>query len=170
MGSMRVLRPVVVAAVMGLVACGGGGSSTPTAASTPPQPTAAVIKVLIDPNPITAVSTGDSSYPWDFRVNVQLSDSGGVGFIVTSMQTTVTSALSGTVLTTSSQNPWVGVKVAAYGQSTMQYHVGAYRMEYGTRSGVFNVKLNFVDDRGNASVYNGSVNVQNHSAPIALPQ
>jgi hypothetical protein len=169
MNSSRVLAVPAVLAVVGLVACGGGGTSSPTAVSTPP-PAKAVIKVLIDPNPITAVATGSSSYPWDFRVNIQLSDSGGVGFIVTSMQTTVTSALTGAVLTTSDQNPFVGERIPAGGQSTKQYHVGAYRMEFGLRSGKFNIKLNMVDDRGNASVYDGSVNVQNSGEPTHLPQ
>lgn len=126
MNGRRVLGAMTILALVGLAACGGGGTSSPTAVSTP-APAQAVIKVLIDPNRITAVPTGDPSYPWDFRVNIQLSDSGGVGFIVTSMQTTVTSALSGGVLTTSAQNPFVGEKIAAFGQSTKQYHVGAYR-------------------------------------------
>jgi hypothetical protein len=149
---------VVLTAVFSAVACGGGGLP-PTVASTP-APSKAVIKVLIDPNPVLAVPTGDPSYPWEFRVNLQLSDSGGVGFIVTSMQTTVTSALTGGVLTTTSENPFVGVKVDAYGQQTRQFHVGAYRMEFGTKSGKVNFKINFTDDRGNPSVYDDSVNVQ----------
>ena len=151
-----------------LAACGGGGDSQPTAASTPP-PAKAVIKVLIDPNPVIAVATGDSNYPWDFRVNIQLSDSGGVAFIVTSMQTTVTSALTGGVLTTTAQNPFVGVKIAAFGQETRQFHIGPYRMEFGTKAASVNFKLNFTDDRGNASVYDGSVSVQNLGGPVRLP-
>jgi hypothetical protein len=147
-----------VAALVSILACGGDPKG-PTVVVTP-EPAKAVIKVLIDPNPIKAEPSGDPSYPWDFRFNLQLSDSGGVGFIVTSMQTTVTSALSGSVLTTSVENPFVGVKVPALGQETRQYHLGAYRMEFGTKEGRVNVKINFVDDRGNASVYDGVVNVQ----------
>ena len=154
-------------AVLGFVAC-GGGSSSPTVASTP-APAKAVIKVLVDPNPVYAVATGDPSYPWDFRVNIQLSDSGGVGFIVTSMQTTVTSALTGAMLTTTDQNPFVGVKIAAFGQETRQFHVGAYRMEFGMRQGRVNFKINFVDDRGNASVYDGTVDVLSSGDPVHLP-
>ena len=100
-------------------------------------------------------------------MNLQLSDSGGVGFIVTSMQTTVTSAISGGVLQTTDQNPFVGVKIAALGQETRQFHNGAYRMENFTKEGKVNFKINFVDDRGNASVYDGTVNVQ-HTGEIRV--
>lgn len=156
-----------VAAVVSIVACGGGEPKIPTA-TVAPEPTKAVIKVLIDPNPIKAEPTGDPSYPWDFRFNLQLSDSGGVGFIVTSMQTTVMSALSSGVLTTSGENPFVGVKIPALGQETRQYHLGAYRMEFGTKEARVNVKINFVDDRGNASVHDGMVNVQHLGEGAAL--
>jgi hypothetical protein len=161
-------RTATLALLVALAACGGGGDSQPTAPSTPP-PAKAVIKVLIDPSPVIAVATGDSSYPWDFRVNIQLSDSGGVAFIVTSMQTTVTSALSGGVLTTTAQNPFVGVKIPALGQETRQFHIGPYRMEFGTKAARVNFKLNFTDDRGNASVYDDSVSVQNVGGPVRLP-
>jgi hypothetical protein len=149
-----------------LVACGGGGSS-PTAA-TPPAPQKAVIKVLMDPNPVQAVATGNGTYPWDFRFNIQLSDSGGVPFIVTSMETSVASTLTGSVLTTTDQNPFVGVKVPAYGQETRQFHMGGYRMEFFTRQAKVTVKINFVDDRGNASVYNGTVSVMHVGEPVHL--
>ena len=131
-----------------------------------PPPAKAVVKVLIDPNPIIAEATGNSDYPWDFRFNLQVSDSGGVGFMVTTMQTTITSALSGGTLTSTSQNPFVGVKIAANGQETRQYHVGPYRMENMTRQGKVNVKMNFVDDLGNPSVYEGTVNVQYDGAAV----
>ena len=152
-----------------LTAC---GSDTPTGIdpTPPPAPSKAVIKVLIDPNPVTAVPTGDSTYPWDFRVNLQLSDSGGVGFIVTSMLTTVSSALSGGTLDSSDENAFVGIKIAAFGQETRQFHMGPYRMENHTKEGKINFKINFVDDKGNASVYDGTVDVQNLGAPVELPQ
>jgi hypothetical protein len=126
-----------------LAACGGGGS--PTVAPTPtPPPAKAVIKVLIDPNPVIAVPSGEPDYPWAFRVNLQLSDSGGVGFIVTSMLTTVTSALSGTVLASVDTNAFVGVKIPANGQETRQFGILAYRMENFTKEGRVNFKMNFV--------------------------
>ncbi len=161
-------RLLAMLAVGVLVACGGG--SSPTAAPTPtPAPAKAVIKVLIDPNPVTAVASGNSDYPWDFRVNLQLSDSGGVAFIVTSMKTTVTSALSGAELATTDENPFVGVKISAYGQETRQFHMGPYRMEYGLKQGNINFKINFVDDRGNATAFDQTVSVQNTGNIVRLP-
>lgn len=157
------------AIVLALTACGGGNSS-PTVAPTPTPPLKAIIKVLIDPNPVIAVSSGDSNYPWDFRFNLQLSDSGGVGFIVTSMLTTVTSALSGAVLDSTNDNAFVGVKIPAFGQETRQFHVGSYRMENYTKEGKVNIKMNFTDDNGNASVYDGSVNVQHFGSPVRMPE
>jgi hypothetical protein len=140
---------------------------TPT--PTPP-PAKAVIKVLIDPNPVIAVASGDSNYPWAFRVNIQLSDSGGVAFIVTSMLTTVTSALSGATLVSLDTNPFVGLKISAFGQETRQFAVLAYRMENFTKEGRVNFKFNFVDDKGNASVYDGTVNVQHLRTPVRPPE
>jgi hypothetical protein len=155
-----------VAGVALLVGC--GGSSSPTVATTPPPPQKAVIKVLMDPSPAIAEPTGNADFPWDFRFNLQVSDSGGVGFIVTTMQTTITSALSGATLGTTAQNPFVGVKVPAMGQETRQFHNGPYRMENFTRQGKANVKMNFVDDRGNASVFDGTINIQYASGPVRL--
>jgi len=160
-------RFVLLALLTTITAC--GGSSSPTVAPTPTPPSKAIIKVLVDPNPVLAVSSGDPDYPWAFRVNLQLSDSGGVGFIVTSMQTTVTSAISGLVLTTTSENPFVGVKIPANGQETRQFGVLAYRMENRTKEGTINFKMNFTDDRGNASVSDTSVNLRHLSDPVRLP-
>ena len=151
--------PFVIFMLAMLAHCGGGGSPT-VAPTPPPPPKKAIIKVLIDPSPVIAVPTGDPQFPWDFRFNLQLSDSGGVGFIVTSMETTITSALSGGILTTTQQNPFVGVKIPALGQETRQFHIGPYRMENFTKEGRANVKLNFVDDNGNASTFDGTVNIQ----------
>jgi hypothetical protein len=134
----------------------------------PAPPQKAVIKVLIDPNPVQAEATGDPKFPWDFRYNLQLSDSGGVGFIVTSMETSVASALTGDVLVRTDQNPFVGIKVAARGQQTRQFHIGPYRMEFFTRQARVSVKMNFVDDNGNASVYDGSVTVQHASEHVEV--
>lgn len=158
---------VTLAVAAALVGCGGGSSSSPTAAPTP-VPSKAVVGVLIDPNPVIAVATGNPTYPWDFRVNLQLSDSGGVGFIVTSMETTVTSAYSGQVLTTTDQNPFVGVKISAFGQETRQYHMGPYRMEFYTKEANVTIRLNFVDDMGNASVYDGTVRVMHDGDHVHL--
>jgi hypothetical protein len=166
MRTLRLLAPVFI--VVGMVACGGGGSSSPTPVTTQP-PAKAVIKVLIDPNPVHATSTGNDDFPWEFRVNLQVSDSGGVGFIVASMETTVTSAISGKVLTRIDQNPFVGVKVAAFGQDTKQLHVGAYRMENHTKEAKVTFKMNFSDDRGNTSAYDGSVNVLTTGETVHLP-
>jgi hypothetical protein len=41
-------------------------------------------------------------------------------------------------------------------------------MENHTREGKANVKLNFVDDRGNVSVFDGSVNIQHEGDRIRL--
>lgn len=158
--------PLCLALAFSLSGC--GGPTKPDDPPSPPPPAKAVIKVLIDPNPVIAEATGDRNFPWDFRFNLQLSDSGGVGFMVTTMQTTITSALSGGTLTSTSQNPFVGVKIPANGQETRQFHVGPYRMENMTREGKVNVKMNFVDDAGNASVYDGTVNVQYEGEPVRL--
>ena len=149
-----------------LPACGSPTTPTPSPTPTPAQK--AVIKVLMDPSPAIAEPTGNADYPWDFRFNLQVSDSGGVGFIVTTMQTTITSALTGATLGTTAQNPFVGVKVPAMGQETRQFHNGPYRMENLTREGKANVKMNFVDDRGNASVFDGTINIQYASGPVRL--
>jgi len=36
----------------------------------------------------------------------------------------------------------------------------------GTKEGTFNVKMNFVDDAGNASVFDGTVKIQRAAAPL----
>src|SRR5262249_30674988 len=166
MRTARLLAALLTA--VGLAACGGGGSSSPTPVTTQP-PAKAVIKVLIDPNPVHAVATGNDDYPWRFRVNVQVSDSGGVGFIVTSMETTITSAISGGVLYRTDQNPFVGVKVAAFGQNTQQFSSPRYRMENHTKEGRVEFKMTFSDDRGNTSAYTGSVDVLYTGQVVHLP-
>lgn len=89
-----------------LVAC-GGISTTPTVTPTPTPSPRAVVHVLIDPNPVLAVPSGDPDYPWSFAVNLQVSDSGGVAFLVTSMQTTVTATSTGeTWLSISDTHLW----------------------------------------------------------------
>jgi hypothetical protein len=145
-------------------ACGGSSPIAPTPAPTPSPK--AVIKVIVDPSPVIAVQSGDPDFPWDFRFNIQVSDSGGVGFTVASMTTTITSAISGLPLVTTAQNPFVGIKIPAAGQSTVQFHIGPYRMENLTRQGRVNIKMNFVDDAGNASVYDGTVNIQTTDPPV----
>ena len=176
---MRVLKDVAgrlrggaVAALLAaaLTACGGSDTVTGGGPSPTPAPSKAIVKVLIDPNPVIAVPTGDSTYPWDFRVNLQLSDSGGVGFVVTSMLTTVTSALSGATLDSTDTNAFVGVKIAAFGQETRQFHMGPYRMENYTKEAKVNFKINFTDDKGNVSVYDGSVSVQKLGGEVELPR
>lgn len=165
----RVVEALRMPLCLGLVfSLSGCGSTAPTPVSSPPPPPRAVIKVLIDPNPVIAEATGDQNFPWDFRFNLQISDSGGVGFMVTTMQTTITSAVSGATLTSTSQNPFVGLKVPANGQETRQYHIGPYRMENFSRQAKVNVKMNFVDDAGNTSVYDGTVSVQHEGEGIRL--
>lgn len=158
---MKKMFAVTALAVISLVVNYGCGGSSPTAPTPVPTPMPrAVIKVLIDPNPVTAVPSGDPTFPWDFRFNIQVSDSGGVGFVVSSMTTSVTSAISGLTLVQTAQNPFVGAKIPGGGQQTAQFWIGPYRMENFTRQGRVNVKMNFVDDNGNASVYDATVNVQ----------
>lgn len=157
--------PIIVAS---LASCGGDGNSVVAPPVTTLAPARAVIGVLIDPNPVIAVPSGNSDFPWDFRFNLQVSDSGGVGFIVTSMQTTITSAQSGATLIATDSNPFVGVAIAARGQETRQFHMGPYRMENRAKEGRANVRMNFVDDRGNASVFSGSVDIRFADGPIRL--
>jgi hypothetical protein len=151
---------------LGLSGCKNTVGPNPEPSPTPvPR---AVIKVLIDPDPVIAVASGDRDFPWDFRFNLQLSDSGGVAFVVTTMQTTITSAASGATLTATGANPFVGLKIPANGQETRQFHIGPYRMENFAREARINVKLTFVDDAGNASVHDGNVNVQHEGGAVRL--
>ncbi len=151
-----------------LAAC---GSSSPTQ-TTPPTtlPPQAIINVLIDPNPVQAVASGDSNFPWDFRFNLQVSDSGGVGFVVSAMQTTVRSASSGATLNTTATNPFVGVKIPAFGQATRQFHEGPYRMENFTRQATVTLQMTFVDDGGHTSVFNSTVNVVHAQNPMIVSE
>jgi hypothetical protein len=149
------------------VSC-GKSPTRPQDPATPSPPLRANIKVLIDPRPVIAEASGDRDFPWDFRFNLQVSDSGGVGFTVTSMQTTIMSAQSGATLMSTPQNPFVGIKVPANGQETRQFHMGPYRMENFAREGRVNVKMNFTDDTGNATVFDETVNVQYEGERIRL--
>jgi hypothetical protein len=166
---MRLSRPLIVLALaVSLAAC--GGSSTPTQQPTPTPPAKAIIKVLIDPNPIVAKPSGDPDFPWKFSVNIQLSDSGRVGFVVTAFQTTITAASTG-LTWASSYNPFVGVAIPAYGQETRQFRWTTYRMDDNkTKEGTINFKMNFVDDKGNASVYDGTANIRLCGGAIRLLQ
>jgi hypothetical protein len=147
-----------------VAACGSSGTTQATPPTT--QPPQAIINVLIDPNPIQAVSSGDSNYPWDFRFNLQVSDAGGVGFIVSVMQTTVKSAATGATLNTTASNPFVGVKIPALGQATRQFHEGPYRMENFARQATLTLQMTFVDDGGHTSVFNSTVNVVHAQRPM----
>ena len=132
-----------------------------------PEPVRIVVPEPIAP--IIAVPSGNPEYPWSIAVNLQVSDSGGVGFTVTSMQTVVTAASSG-LSASSDQNAFVGVKIPALGQATRQFSWPAYRMDDGkTKEGSFSVKMNFVDDNGFASVSDSTVSIQNLGNPIYLP-
>jgi hypothetical protein len=101
--------------------------------------------VNIDPNPIYAVNSGDPNYPWDFRFNVEVYDSGGVGFTITKLQYVVASAQSGVVLDQidSGVN---GTHFPALGRVVRQYHENAYRMENFSRQAKVTVNYNIVDD------------------------
>jgi hypothetical protein len=170
-GSKTALLIVGGAAVVGggVALAAGKGSSTPSPVAPTPVPLQrAVIGVLMDPNPVIAEPSGNSEFPWDFRFNLQVSDSGGVGFTVTSMQTTITSAQTGATLTTTAQNPFAGVRIAAFGQETRQFHSGPYRMENFRREGRANVRMNFLDDRGNASAFDGTINILHTGGPVRL--
>ena len=126
-----------------VVGCGGSSSSNPTPVPTP-SPTA-VMHVNIDPNPIYAVDSGDKNYPWDFRFNVEVYDSGGVGFTITKLQYVVASALTGSVLDTvdSGVN---GTHFPVFGRVVRQYHESAYRMENFSKEAKVTVNYNIVDD------------------------
>ncbi len=77
--------------------------------------------------------------------------------------------MSGGVLVSTETNPFVGVKVPALGQETRQFYLSAYCMENYTKEGTINFKINFIDDKGNASVYDGSVTVRHLGDPVHLP-
>ncbi len=162
----RLLLSMAVA--VALAACGGENPSQEVTPTPTPHPKA-IVGVLIDPNPIVAVPSGNRDYPWGFAVNIQLSDSGGVGFIVVSMQMTITAASTG-LTWSSSDNLFVGVMVPANGQVTKQFAQPQWRMDpEGTKEGTFNVKMNFLDDAGNTSAYDGTVNVRRIGDPVPFP-
>ncbi len=161
-------RVLALIAVLALADCGGDSPSQGVTPTPTPHPKA-VINVLIDPNPIVAVPSGDPDYPWAFAVNLQLSDSGGVGFIVVSMQITITAASTG-LTWSSSDNLFVGVKVPPNGQATKQFRQPQWRMDREkTKEGTFNVKMNFLDDAGNTSAYDSTVSVRRVDDPVHLP-
>lgn len=165
---MRARGVFASAGLLFLAACGG---DTP-AAPPPPTPTPtprAVIKILLDPKPVVATPSGDSNYPWAMAVNLQVSDSGGVAFSVTSMQSTLTAASTGQVIGSTDQNAFVGVKIPALGQATRQF-TASYRMDANkTKEGTFSVRMNFVDDNGFASVGDASATIQNLGEVVELP-
>lgn len=169
-GSKTALLIVGGATVVGVGAAlaAGSSSSTPSPVATPVPQQRAVIGVLMDPNPAIAEPSGNSEFPWDFRFNLQVSDSGGVGFTVTSMQTTITSAQTGATLQATAENPFAGVTISAFGQATRQFHNGPYRMENFRREGRANVTMNFLDNRGNASSFNGTINILYTGDPLRL--
>ena len=145
--------------LLGLVAC--GGDSSPTVAPTPTPPAKAIIGVLLDPSPIMATPSGDPDYPWAFRVNLQVSDSGGVGFIVSSMQTTVTAASHGFNVFDSRDNFFDGIKIPAHGQHTVSFGFSRYRMDFAkTRQGTITFRMNFLDDNGFPSASDASVEIR----------
>ena len=150
------------------LAAGNGSSTPPPVAPTPVPQQRAIIGVLMDPNPAIAEPSGNSEFPWDFRFNLQVSDSGGVGFTVTSMLTTITSAQTGATLQSTAQNPFEGIRIAPFSQETRQFHNGPYRMENFRREGRANVRMNFVDDRGNTSAFNGTINILYAADPVRL--
>jgi hypothetical protein len=135
---------LALATLLGVVVgCGGSSSSNPTPVPTP-SPTA-VMHITIDPSPIYAVDSGDKKYPWDFTFNVEVYDSGGVGFTITKLQYVVASAQTGFVLDTvdSKVN---GTHYGAFGRVVRQYHETPYSMENSAREAKVTVNYNIVDD------------------------
>jgi hypothetical protein len=120
--------------------------------------------VLIDPDPILPTYTGDPLLPWEFHFNVQVSDSGGVAFVVTSFRLTITSTYSGLVLLTDDTNHFAGQRITGFGQRTIQLALLPYHLENGTRQCRVGLQMTFQDDLGNLSSYNGSVNVVSRDA------
>jgi hypothetical protein len=134
------------AAVVAIAAAGkGGGSGTTTPAPTVPS---AVMHINIDPNPITAVSSGDPNLPWDFRFNLEVYDSGGVGFTISKLEIVVASALTGFVLSRVTDSGTAGVHYPALGRVVRQFHESPYRMENFTRQAKVTVNYSIVDDNG----------------------
>ena len=161
---IRVFGSLLV--LLGAIAgCGGGSSSAPTPVPTPLP--SAVMHVNIDPNPITAVDSGDPKYPWDFRFNVEVYDSGGVGFTITKLQYVIASAQSGFILNEvdSGVN---GTHYLAFGRVVRQLHEGPYRMENFTKQAKVTVNYNIVDDNGHHFDGSTKANVQ-FIGPIARP-
>ena len=141
-----ILLGVGGAAAAGIaIAAGGGKSGGGTTTPSPTLPTA-VIHVNIDPNPITAVSSGDPNFPWDFRFNLEVYDSGGVGFTISKIETVVASALTGFILNRNTDTATVGVHLAALGRVVRQFHNGPYHMENLTRQAKITVNYSMVDD------------------------
>ena len=62
------------------------------------------------------------------------------------------------------------MKIAALGQSTVQFRWSAYRMDDNkTKQGTLNVRMNFIDDNGFPSVGDSSVAIQHIGDPVELP-
>jgi hypothetical protein len=148
---------------------GCGGNSSPAAAPTPTPPPTAVMHVNIDPNPVYAVASGDSNYPWDFTFNVEVYDSGGVGFTITKLQYVIASATSGYVLdqVDSSVN---GTHYPALGRIVRQWHENAYRMENMSKQAKVTVNYNIVDDNGHHFDGSTNANVLFTGSFVRLPQ
>jgi len=141
-----------------LVGCGGGGSVAPTALPTPPA--RAEVTFNVDPNPV--VSEYQSDGWWRFKVNLELYDTAGVGFQINTIRTTVSAAVTGTILL--DYNYSVAQHVDARGRTVLQFTSPFYRTVTG---GGANVKFvaDLRDDMGNAITLSNQAAVMRMGGP-----
>jgi hypothetical protein len=153
------VRTVFVVLSGGIVGCGGGSNAVmPTALPTPSP--RAVVSFNVDPNPVVSEYQGDGW--WRFRVNLELYDTGGVGFQINTIRTTVSSAVTGTILL--DYNYSVAQHVDARGRTVLQFTSPLYRTVTG---GGANVKFvaDIRDDMGNAMTLSNQAGVLRVGGP-----
>jgi hypothetical protein len=131
----------------------------------PPVPTRAEVKLLVDPNPVRANYEGNGWYR--FKVNLAFSESAGVGFTISTIRVSVSSALSGRTLLDASS--LVGEHVAANGSKVLQFTCPQYHMELGTSAARTRFSASITDDKGNAITLSGQADVLHRGEPQRLP-
>lgn len=146
-------------------ACGGDDDNGPTPVPTPKPPTRAVVNMIVDPNPVRANYEGGGWYR--FKVNLGFSESAGIGFTISAIRVTVSSAASGLVLI--DRTVAIGDHVAAYGSIIEQFTCPQYHMEGGASAAVTRFVVTIIDDNQNVITLDGQANVLHHGQPHELP-
>lgn len=145
----RLTTGVFMAGVMALAGCGGGGSS-PTA----PAPTAAVLSVTENPNPIIA-GQGAQGFALSAIFNVVVTESAGIGANVNFVNVTLRDATTGVEVGTVNLGANQIVQdagsnhVPAKGTLTIPNFAILYTLPLGGRQATLTIALQMQDDAGN---------------------